>query len=158
MTVGDVLCEERIRRGLSLSKVAFHLNISTQEYAFMETGRSEVEKWGALLANLAVALSWPMSRLLSESGRLADVRDGMAPELIGKARESAGKSAGEVAALLQISEQEYSRIESGKTPIGEHGRRMLAFSELTGEPVFNFFYPCGLPLAALSPYHEFLAR
>ncbi len=154
MTVGDMLREERLRRGLSLGKVAFHLSIPAQEYAFMETGRSAVEKWGTLLANLAVVLARPMSQLISVSGRLADIPGEPTPDLIVKAREAAGKSASEAASLLRISRWEYERIESGETPIQEYGRRMLAFAELIGEPVFNFFYPCGLPLATLSHRYE----
>jgi transcriptional regulator with XRE-family HTH domain len=152
MTVGEVLRKERTRKGLAAEAVAVSMQLTPDEYQLMEVGTSAMEKWGVLLSHLAVALETPVSRLLSLSGKAVDVRHGNAPKLIRERRERCGKSAAEVAQNLEISEELYREIELGETPIEEYGRRALAFAELVGEPVFNLFFPCGLPVGSVADY------
>ena len=94
----------------------------------------------------------PTSRLLAESGKSADTKPGQAGELITKHRERRQKTADQMAEQLEISKDEYAEIEAGKSGIEEYGPILLHFAELIEQPVFNLFYPCGLPLEKLDDY------
>nr|HRC88129.1 helix-turn-helix domain-containing protein [Thermoanaerobaculia bacterium] len=113
MTQGDVLKKEREKRGLSLEETANRLGISSSEYSNLETGNSPVEDWGFRLAQAAITLETPTSRLLTDSGRSRDCRPGQAGELIRRHRERRGKSKEEMAAAMGISVEEYERVETG---------------------------------------------
>jgi hypothetical protein len=52
--------------------------------------------------------------------------------------------------MLEVSREEYERIEAGQSPIEEYGPLFLRFAEVIEQPVFNLFYPFGLPLDKLS--------
>jgi transcriptional regulator with XRE-family HTH domain len=132
--------------------MARHLETSEEEYTALETGESEAETWGPRLAQIAIALEVPTSRLLAESGRAADAREGRAGELIRGHRERREKAAAELAEALGMSEEEYERLEAGGSPIDTWGPRLLAFAEKVEQPVFNLFYPCGLPFQELDDY------
>ena len=69
MKLGDVLKKERENKKLSQEDVAKHLNVALDEYQQIEAGETEAENWGPWLAQIAIALETPTSRLLAESGR-----------------------------------------------------------------------------------------
>ena len=150
MKLGEVLMKERERKKLSLEDMAGRLGIPVEKYQEIEAGGSEGETWGPLLAKIAIKLETPTSRLLAESGRAADTRAGQAGELIRKHRERRNKSSEQMAELLEVSREEYERIEAGQSPIEEYGPFFLRFAEVIEQPVFNLFYPFGLPLDRLS--------
>ncbi len=161
MKLGDVLKKEREKKGLSVEEVASKLGISETEYETMEAGESAAEKWGPVLAHIAIALETPTSRLLAESGKAADARQGQAGVLIRGHRERREKTvegmAEEVAKglaelKLELSREEYEAVEAGESPIESVGPRLLAFAEAIEQPVFNLFYPCGLPFQELDDY------
>ena len=152
MKLGDVLKKERENKELSTEEVAAKLGISQEEYEKMEAGDSEAEQWGPHLAQIAIELETPTSRLLADSGRSEDTREGQAGELIKKHREQRGKTVEQMAEALEISVDEYQRIEAGQSPIEQQGPRLLAFAEAIEQPVFNIFYPCGLPFQELDDY------
>jgi len=161
MKLGDVLRKEREKKGLSVEAVTSKLGISPAEYETMEAGESEAEKWGPVLAQIAIALETPTSRLLADSGRSADTREGQAGELIRQHRERREKTADELAEAVadglatvhvELSREEYETIEAAKSPIETVGPRLLAFAEVIEQPVFNLFYPCGLPFQELDDY------
>lgn len=156
MKLGDVLKKERENKGLDVEKTASALGISEKDYKSMEAGESEIEKWGPVLAQIAIELETPTSRLLAESGRSEDVDPSQVGGLIKGHRERREKSADDMAKALAdygvTSADEYSAIEQGETPIGEIGKRLLAFAETIEQPVFNLFYPCGLPFQELDDY------
>jgi transcriptional regulator with XRE-family HTH domain len=146
------LKKEREQRDLSLADVANRLGVSETEYRDMEQGESEAEVWGPRLAEIAIQLETPTSRLLAESGRAEDTREGQAGELIRGHRERRDKSADQLAEALGISSDEYATVEAGKSPIEKYGPLLLAFAETIEQPVFNLFYPCGLPFQELDDY------
>lgn len=150
MKLGEVLMKERERKKLSLDDMAGRLGIPVEKYQEIEAGGSEGETWGPLLAKIAIKLETPTSRLLAESGRSADTRQGQAGELIRKHRERRNKTPEQMAELLEVSREEYERIEAGQSPIEEYGPFFLRFAEVIEQPVFNLFYPFGLPLDRLS--------
>lgn len=150
MKLGEVLMKERERKKLSLEDMAGRLGIPVEKYQEMEAGGSEGETWGPLLAKIAIKLETPTSRLLAESGRSTDTRQGQAGELIRKHRERRNKTPEQMAELLEVSREEYERIEAGQSPIEEYGPFFLRFAEVIEQPVFNLFYPFGLPLDRLS--------
>lgn len=161
MKLGDVLKKEREKKGLSVEETAAALAISTAEYETLEAGESEAEKWGSVLAQIAIELETPTSRLLAESGRSADTRAGQAGGLIRGHRERREKTVDEMAEALarslaelslELSREEYETVEAGKSPIETVGPRLLAFAEVIEQPVFNLFYPCGLPFQELDDY------
>ena len=161
MKLGDVLKKERKNKGLSVDEVAAKLGVSEAEYGAMEGGESEIEKWGPVLAHIAIELETPTSRLLAESGKSADTRPGQAGGLIRGHRERREKTADQVAEALarslgeldlELSREEYETVEAGKSPIETAGPRLLAFAEAIEQPVFNLFYPCGLPFQELDDY------
>ena len=65
-------------------------------------------------------------------------------------RERRGKTPEQMAELLEISRDEYAQIEGGQSAIEEYGPLFLRFAEVIEQPVFNLFYPFGLPLEKLS--------
>ena len=143
MKLGEVLMKERERKKLSLEDMAGKLEIPVERYQEIEAGQSPAETWGPLLANIAIKLETPTSRLLADSGKAADTRAGQAGTLIQKSPE-------QMAELLAIPAEEYRQIEAGQSPIEEYGPLFLRFAETIEQPVFNLFYPFGLPLDKLT--------
>lgn len=152
MKLGDVLRKEREKKDLSLAEAASRLELSEDEYRSLEAGESDAEEWGPRLAQIAITLETPTSRLLAESGRAADTRQGQAGPLIRGHRERQSTSVEEMAEALEMEVAEYTDIEAGESPLEVVGPRMLAFAELIEQPVFNLFYPCGLPFQELDDY------
>ena len=74
---------------------------------------------------------------------------GQAGELIRKHRERRSKTAEQMAEQLEISQEEYEQIEAGQSEVEEYGPLFLHFAEVIEQPVFNLFYPFGLPLDKL---------
>lgn len=152
MKLGDVLRKEREAKNLSTGEVADRLDIPQSEYEAMEGGESPAETWGPHLAQIAIQLETPTSRLLAESGRYEDTEEGQAGRLIRHHREAREKSVEEMAEALGIDAAEYETIEAGKSPLETYGPRLLGFAEIIDQPVFNLFYPCGLPFQELDDY------
>lgn len=152
MKLGDVLKKERERKKLSFEETASKLGLSEDEYREVEGGSSPAEKWGPLLAKIAIKLETPTSRLLADSGKSADTKEGQAAELIKKHRERRNKTVDELAEGIEVTKEEYQQIEAGQSGIEKYGPLLLHFAELIEQPVFNLFYPCGLPLEKLDDY------
>jgi transcriptional regulator with XRE-family HTH domain len=150
--LGDVLKKERERKKLSFEETASKLGLSEDEYREVEGGTSPAEKWGPLLAKIAIKLETPTSRLLADSGKSADTKEGQAAELIKKHRERRNKTVDELAEGIEVTKEEYQQIEAGQSGIEKYGPLLLHFAELIEQPVFNLFYPCGLPLEKLDDY------
>ena len=152
MKLGDVLKKEREKKQVSQEETAEKLGISLEEYQHMENGESPAETWGPTLAQIAIQLETPTSRLLAESGRFADTQEGQAGALIKGHRERREKTVKEMAEALEISEEAYQEVEAGKSPLEKFGPLLLGFAEVIEQPVFNLFYPCGLPFQELDDY------
>ncbi|MCP3957603.1 MAG: helix-turn-helix transcriptional regulator [bacterium] len=161
MKLGDVLKKEREKKGLSVEEVASKLAISENEYQQIEAGETPAERMAPVLAHIAIELETPTSRLLAESGRFADTAEGQAGPLIKGHRERREKSVAQVVEGLgkelaqfdiEVSRDEYEEIEAGKSQIEEYGPLFLGFAEAIEQPVFNLFYPCGLPFQELDDY------
>ncbi len=152
MKLGDVLRKEREKKKLTPEQVAEQMSVPPEKYATMEAGESPAETWGPRLALIAIELETPTSRLLAESGRAADCRPGQAGTLIRGHRERRAKAPEQMAQALEITPEEYLEIEEGKSPIEEQGPLLLRFAEIIEQPVFNLFYPCGLPFQTLDDY------
>lgn len=152
MKLGDVLKKEREKKGLSIEETAAGLGISAEDYGQIEAGESKAEEWGPKLALIAIELETPTSRLLAESGRSEDTKQGQAGSLIKGHRERKGKSLEEMAKALEIEVADYQTVEAGESPIEKYGPLFLGFAEQIEQPVFNLFYPCGLPFQELDDY------
>jgi len=154
MKLGDVLRKERERAELSVEKVAESLGVSLQEYKRMEGGDSPIEEWGPTLARLAIKLQTPTSRLIAETGRVAQSRQraGQCGALIAARRIDSNLGLAELAARIDVPEAEMSRIESGESPLETYAPLLLGFAEMIDQPIFNLFYPCGLPFQELDDY------
>ena len=152
MTLGDVLKKERTNKKLTIEKVAEELKLSLSDYEQWEAGQTPIEEWGPKLALLAIKLSKPTSRLLAKSGKSKDVAEGKCGSLIQGHREEKELSLEKMAELVNMSVDEYKQIEVGESPVEKYGWRFLRFAELIEQPVFNLFYPCGLPFQQLNDY------
>ena len=154
MKLGELLSKERERRRLTLEEVAVKLCLSPQEYSHIEKGASEIELWGPRLAQFAIKLKTPTSRLISENGRsdFAGQETGQCGRLIKKHREQRGLSQQELADLLAIQLTEVVTIENGESPLETYAPILLRFAELMDLPIFNLFYPSGLPLEKVSAH------
>ena len=143
--------KERERKKLSIEDIVRQAGHPGREVPG-DRGRanSPAETWGPLLAKIAIKLETPTSRLLADSGKSADTQAGQAGELIRKHRERRGKTPEQMAEPLEISLEEYGQIEAGQSDIEEYGPLFLRFAEMIEQPVFNLFYPFGLPLDKLS--------
>jgi transcriptional regulator with XRE-family HTH domain len=149
MKLGELMRKERERRGFSLEEVATHLGMTPEEYRGLEWGGSPAERWGPLLARIAIRLEVPTSRLIAGSGRSDDARRGAAGGLIRGHRERRGLTAQEVGEAIECPLDEYLEIEAGSSPIEVYGPLVLRFAEFIQHPVFNLFYPHGIPLDRL---------
>ena len=154
MKLGDVLRKERERKGFTPDDVASRLGISAEEYREMEVGNSPAEEWGPRLALIAIKLQTATPRLIAETGKSdrAMRGGGQCGRLIRARREDRSISQRELAAMIEISDTEMEQIEEGRTPLETYGPLLLSFSELADQPIFNLFYPCGLPYDKLSDY------
>ena len=154
MTLGDVLKKERANKNLSPDEVAEYLGLTLDEYKELEEGNSPVEEWGPKLAKIAIKLSAPTSRLISDTGKLAQANQeqGQCGKLIRLHREKREKTPQDLAELLEVSVAELNAIENGDSPIETYGPILLGFAEFIDQPVFNLFYPCGVPFSQLNDY------
>jgi transcriptional regulator with XRE-family HTH domain len=150
--LGDVLKKERALRGISVEEAATKLRVSAEDYRQLENGQSPIEKWGPLLARMAVNLGASTSQLISETGRAAAARQGACGALIRRQREGKHIAPEEMAFVLGLSEAEYAEIERGESEVEYCGPLLLRFAELIEQPIFNLFYPCGVPLDKLTDY------
>jgi transcriptional regulator with XRE-family HTH domain len=153
MNFGDVLKRERERRGMTTEDTATALGLSVLAYSELETGSSQIEQWAPKLAELAINLSTPTSRLISPTGKSEqDSSRHTCGDLITRHREKRGLSRQRLCQDLGWSESLLESIENGSSPIEQYGPVVLRFAEIVEQPVFNLFYPCGLPFAELSEY------
>lgn len=154
MKLGDVLKKERERKQLTLEDVVGKLGIPLEQYQEMEAGNSLAEEWGPRLALVAVALRTPTSRLIAETGRSTDAKqvEGQCGKLIVSHREKKGISQKDLAEKIQVSISEMESIEAGSTALETYAPLLLSFAEIIDQPIFNLFYPCGLPLDKLNDY------
>ena len=152
MKLGDVLIKEREKKGASAEEAAAKLQVNPEIYAELEGGTSEAEKWGPLLAEIAIRLETPTARLISETGRSDDYQEGGCGTLVAHHRQRRSKTIEDMTEALEISTEEYETIEAGKSPLEEQAPRLLRFAELIEQPIFNLFYPCGLPFQELDDY------
>jgi transcriptional regulator with XRE-family HTH domain len=154
MKLGDVVRKERERHKLATEQTAIRLGIPLEQYLQIEAGESLGEEWGPKLALIAIKLQTPTSRLIAETGKSSDAKQlaGQCGKLIKLHRERKGLSQKELADHLQIDLPEVEDIESGKSPLETFAPLLLAFAEQIDQPIFNLFYPCGLPFAELNDY------
>jgi transcriptional regulator with XRE-family HTH domain len=139
---------------LTVEDVVRRLKISPEQYYEMEMGSSAAEEWGPRLSLIAIALQTPTSRLIAENGKFAQAGQvtGQCGSLIRSRRERAGLSKKDLADKVQLSVAEMESIENGVTPLEVYAPLLLGFAETVDLPIFNLFYPCGLPLAQLTNY------
>ena len=152
MTLGDVLRKERQARGLSAVDVAARLGIAEADYEQVEKGQSGAERWGPVLARLAIEFETPTSRLICDSGRADDAEAGECGGRIRAARERRGLTPAAVAEAVEVPAADYAEIEAGRSPIERYGPLLLRFAEIVEQPVFNLFYPCGIAFEKLEDY------
>ncbi|HKU75395.1 MAG TPA: helix-turn-helix domain-containing protein [Pyrinomonadaceae bacterium] len=150
MKLGDVLRKERERKRLGVETVATRLNVPVDDYQELEAGSSPIEQWAPKLAQIAIQLSTPTSRLISETGKSRDAAQ--CGELIRAHREKRELGQEQLAKSLGWQVSELDSIEAGKSPLENYAPMLLKFSELIEQPIFNLFYPCGLPLNQLEDY------
>ena len=152
MKLGAVFKKERLLKNVSTAGAAAALQLSEETYLHVEAGQSPVERWGPLLAKIAIKLGIPTSRLVSETGKAMQARQGECGKLIRSHRERRNISVAEMARLLDLAEAEYAEIELGNSFIEDSGPLLLRFAELINQPVFNLLYPCGVALEKLTDY------
>ena len=154
MKLGDVLRKERERSRLSVEDVSTGLGLSPEEYRQIESGSSPIEDWGPSLGQIAIKLSTPTSRLISETGKSTEAsrEDGQCGRLIRWHREKKDLTRDELAKQLGWPIDKVVSIETGESPIETYAPLLLRFAETIDQPIFNLFYPCGLPLDKLDDY------
>lgn len=154
MKLGDVLRKERNRKKLTEGDMSSKLAISSDAYKELEDGASPIEEWGPKLAQIAIKLSTPTSRLISETGKSAQANQihGQCGQLVTKHREKRGLSREALATQLNWIAEELALVEDGKSPLEQYAPLLLRFAEVIDQPVFNLFYPCGLPFVELRDY------
>lgn len=154
MKLGDVLKKERERKKLTTQDIAAKLGITEEFYGEYEAGTSPIEEWGPKLAQLAIKLSTPTSRLISETGKSAQaaLSNGQCGRLIRSHRERRNLSQEGLVALLHWPVQELAQIENGNSLLETYGPLLLRFAEAIDQPIFNLFYPCGLNYQELEDY------
>jgi transcriptional regulator with XRE-family HTH domain len=154
MQLGEVIRKERERKNLSVEQVASGLHLTVKEFEDIEGGASPAEQWGPRLAQIAIKLETPTSRLISRNGKSdqAAQEQGQCGRLIRAKREAKGLSPEDFARLVAISAEDVAQLEEGTSPLETYGPLFLRFAELINQPVFNLFYPCGIPFQQLDDY------
>jgi len=154
MKLGDVLAKERARKKLTVNDVATALGLPVEAYEELEGGASPIEEWGPRLAEIAIKLSTPTSRLISDTGKSAQTRQipGQCGNLIKKHRENRNLSQEELAKQLEWPIEQLVSVENGESPLEQYAPILLQFAETINQPIFNLFYPCGLPFKELQDY------
>ena len=154
MKLGEVLKKERERKRLTAEDVAGKIAIPLEQYLLMEGGESPIEEWGPRLALIAIELKTPTSRLIAESGKSAQARqvEGQCGKLIRQHRENRGIPVEAFADKLQLPLSEVGEIEDGGSALETYAPLLLSFAEVVEQPIFNLFYPCGLPFQQLTDY------
>jgi|SRR5262249_49453243 len=154
MKLGDVLKKERERKEFAVEQMAAELGVPVDEYRELEAGSSTIEQWGPRLAQIAIGLSIPTSRLISETGKSAQAKrhDSQCGGLIKFHRERQELDQEALARSVEIPVSELNSIEAGKSPLEHYAPLLLRFAELIEQPIFNLFYPCGLRLDQLEDY------
>ena len=152
MKLGDVIRKERERCGISVVQAAETLKLDVEDYARIENGQSAAEQWGPIIATMAMKLEVPMARLLSVNGRSDGVDRSSVGHLLAQHRRAAGISSDAFARQLGMDVGEYTGVEEGAVPLDPLARWLLTFSELVDQPVFNLFFPCGLPMERIDDY------
>src|SRR4051812_6439877 len=132
MKLGDVLRKERERKQLSVQDVASSLGISVDAYTSLEAGEASIEKWGPQLAQFAIKLKTPTSRLISETGRSgqANLEDGQCGKLLSKNRHKQGLSQEDFAKSIGMPVAELIAIENGKSQLENVAPLLLRFAEV----------------------------
>jgi transcriptional regulator with XRE-family HTH domain len=154
MQLGDILRKERERKKITAADMAARLGLSLEAYNEFESGASPIEEWGPRLPQIAIKLSIPTSRLISETGKSAQalLTNGQCGRLVTTHREKRRLSQEELAALLGWSIDQLASIEGGDSPLEAYAPLLLRFAETINQPIFNLFYPCGLPFDTLQDY------
>jgi transcriptional regulator with XRE-family HTH domain len=154
MKLGDVLKKERGRKKLTAQYLATRLRISVEQYLEMETGNSPAEEWGPKLALIAINLKTPTSRLITETGKISEASqiEHQCGKLIKLHRQKIGLSPQDLAGKIGVSIDEIEAVENGTSPLDTYAPLLLAFAEAVDQPIFNLFYPCGLPYKELNDY------
>lgn len=152
MKLGQVLRKERERVAISKEQMIEALGCTEQDLDTLEGGDSPAEIWGPRWALLAIQFKVPASRLLAKSGKSKDCNPGQAGQRIRAKREELNLSIEHMAEKLGIGVSDYETIEAGESPLEEIGPVLLRFAETVEQPVFNFFYPHGLPFAEIRDY------
>jgi ribosome-binding protein aMBF1 (putative translation factor) len=154
MKLGDVLRKERTRKKMSDEDVASRLGLSLDAYRELENGSSPIEEWGPKLAQLAIKLTTPTSRLISDTGKSVQANQihGQCGRLVTRHREKRELSREDLARQLDWTTEELTVVEDGKSPLEQYGPLLLHYAEVIDQPIFNLFYPCGLPFAELGDY------
>ncbi len=154
MQLGDVLRKERERKKITTLDIAARLGVSVEVYNEFEEGKSSIEEWGPRLPQIAIKLSIPTSRLISETGKSAQamLTNGQCGKLVRMHREKRRLSQEELAALLGWPVDQLACIEDGDSPLETYAPLLLRFAETINQPIFNLFYPCGLPFDTLNDY------
>lgn len=153
MKLGDVLRKERTRKRLTTAEVVTHLKLSADEYQALEAGGAPLEVWGPRLARIAIKLQTPLARLISEARpEDAPPAAGQCGKLIKLQRERRGLTPQQLAALVDMTLPDLLALENGQSPVERDAPLLLAFARLIEQPIFNLFYPAGLPLDKLQDY------
>src|SRR5262245_12157119 len=116
MTFGNLIIKARGRKSFTIAEMAARLHVTERDYERLEGGHSDAERWGPLLARLAVALDVPMSRLLTAAGQPVGVGASIARHRLARQR-----SPEDLARAVVLGLDEYHAIESGSSPIESVG-------------------------------------
>jgi transcriptional regulator with XRE-family HTH domain len=154
MKLGEILKKERERKKITIDDVAGRLGIGADEYREMEGGNTAAEEWGPRLALTGIKLQVPTSRLISETGKSKQARraGGQCGKLIRAQREKRDITIQELADKIEVPLSQMASIEDGGSLLEHYAPLLLAFAEVIDQPIFNLFYPCGLPLDKLTDY------
>src|SRR5262249_43583036 len=147
-----LLTIERTRYGISRDVLADRLKVPVSELDALETGVEPAEAWGVTLADLAVALGVPISRFIAETGRPEDYQPGNCGRLARDWRERCGLSLDQLVAKSGIAREQLDELERGTSPAERWLPRLLGIAQALDQPLFNFFYPYGVPLKELDAY------
>ena len=135
-SVSEALRTQRELAGLGVDEVCQACGISEEVYRF-EAMNDDLEYWCAVLSNSIIEFN------VSSRDLVSDLEDESVGQRVWRIRVDSGPKQGLVADRIGMSEDHYSRIEEGLSPLETYAPFMTRFSGYLGVPIEYLITPEG---------------
>jgi hypothetical protein len=135
------LRDARLYRGLAPEEVDARARLPPGTCARYERRAEDAATAEGLLGRVAVALSVPVARLITPTGRSADAAPGGCGALVRHWRHERGLTPEQVAGASGVAVGVYVELEAGRSGVESRGVELLRLAEALDVPLFDFVAP-----------------